>query len=257
MPIPDNLIRLGIGERELATKAREWIASDAELSAHLDITERAMDLLDVLARGQVEDDNDGRAIQHLGIRVFNGLASAWQLMSTGYFQVAAMVQRDLVETVALANFFHYFPEQLPAWRCADRKQLVRQFGPAQVRKALDNQAGLGKSRREAIYYKFCSLAAHACVEGFAMLRPAEMESHVGPFMDRTALRALLEEHGQLAAQAGLAFASYIDQSTPLANKVTHRFMTGVMDYSNRFLGMSYARDDFTELDRIYSLGHTQ
>jgi hypothetical protein len=253
MPIPDNLIRLGIGERELATKAREWIASDAELLAHLDITERAMDLLDVLARGQVEDDDDGRAIQHLGIRVFNGLASAWQLMSAGYFQVAAMVQRDLVETVALANYFHYFPEQLMTWRCADRKQLVREFGPAQVRKALDAQARMGKSRREAIYYKFCSLAAHACVEGFAMLRPMGMESQVGPFMDRTALKALLEEHGQLAAQAGLAFAAYVDQSTSPANTVTHRFMIGAMDYGNRFLGTSYAQDDFAELDRIYSM----
>lgn len=210
-----------------------------------------MDLLDVLARGQVEVDDDGRAIQHIGIRAFNGFATAWQLMSTGYFQVAAMVQRDLIETISLANYFHHFPEQLKIWRSADRKQLVRDFGPAQVRKALDAQAAIGKSRREAIYFKFCSLAAHACVEGFAMLRPAGMDSHVGPFMDHPALRALLEKQGQLAAQAGLAFAGYLDQSTPLANGVTHRFMAGVMSYGNQFLGMTYTPEDFADIDRIY------
>ena len=251
MPISDNLIRLGKCERELQSKAYEWASDDSDLSAHLDMTERAMDLLDVLAKGQVEAIDDGRAIQHLGIRVFNGFATAWQLMSSGYFQVAAMVQRDLVETIALANFFHYFPEKLPIWLGADRKQLVRDFGPSQVRKALDAQTGMGKSRREAVYYKFSSLAAHACVEGFAMLRPVGMDSQVGPFMDRTALKALLEEQGQLAAQAGLTFATYIDQSIPLATGVTHRLMTGVMEYGNRFLGMRYTPEDFSELDRIY------
>ena len=251
MTIPDNLIRLGDGESQLKSKAYEWATNDANLSAHLDITERAMDLLDVLARGQVEVDDDGRAIQHIGIRAFNGFAGAWQLMSTGYFQLAAMVQRDLIETIALANYFQRFPEQLEVWRCADRKQLVREFGPAQVRKALDAHTDTGKSLRGAIYYKFSSLAAHACVEGFAMLRPLGMDSHVGPFMDHTALKALLEEQGQLAAQAGLAFASYLDQSTPLATGVTHRFMVGVMRYGNLFLGMTYTPEDFANIDRTY------
>src|SRR5690606_31739738 len=107
---------LGDGERQLQSKAYEWATNNSDLSAHLDITERAMDLLDVLARGQVEVDDDGRAIQHIGIRAFNGFATAWQLMSTGYFQVAAMVQRDLIETISLANYFHHFPEQLKIWR---------------------------------------------------------------------------------------------------------------------------------------------
>lgn len=250
--VPQNLLYLHQGEEELRTKALEFIQMSADMQAHLAITERAMDLLDVFVRQQVEDTDDGRAIQHLGIRVFNGFAAAWKLMSTGYFQKAGLVQRDLIETIYLVNFFHIHPEKIAVWRVAERKQLLNEFGPGAVRKALDAHAGMGKSRRDETYQKFSMLAAHPSKLGFDMLRPKGGNGAViGPFMDVTALKALLEEQGQLAPQAGLAFSMFLKDDEPDQRMAIHSFMTASMRYAVRYLGMRYTEEDVAEVDRLF------
>jgi hypothetical protein len=85
MGVPQNLLLLHKGEEEIREKNISVISTDPDLVAHLDLTERAMDLIDVFVRQQVEPNDDGRAIQHLGIRIFNGLATAWKLMASGYY----------------------------------------------------------------------------------------------------------------------------------------------------------------------------
>lgn len=249
---PQNLVFLHEGEEQLRGKAIELVAASKDLQAHLAIAERAMNLLDVLVRQQVAPDDDGRTIQHLAIRVFNGLACAWKLMSTGYHQKAALIQRDLVETIALVNFFHYFPERIAEWRIAERKALVNEFGPNAVRNALDKQTGLGKSKREAIYRKFSMLAGHASKAGFEMLRPKGGDGAViGPFMDPTALKALLEEQGTLAIQAGFAFNTFFTDDTPDSCLATRTFMTGAMHYANAYLGMSYSPEAIAEVELMF------
>lgn len=250
--IPQNLIYLHQGEEELRGKALAIVAADADMQAHLAVAERAMNLLDVFVRQQSEATDDGRAVQHLGIRVFNGFAAAWKLMSTGYFQKAGLIQRDLVETIYLVNFFYIYPEKIAIWRMAERKQLLNDFGPGQIRKALDAHTGKGKSRREAIYQKFSMLAAHPSKSGFEMLRPKGGDGAViGPFMDPTALRALLEEQGMLATQAGLAFNLFLDEDTNGSRHATHSFLTGAMRYAVRYMGMRYTEEDYAEVDRLF------
>lgn len=252
--VPQNLIYLHQGEEELRAKALQLVQGNADFQAHLGIVERAMNLLDVFVRLQVEPDDDGRAIQHLGIRVFNGFASAWKLMSTGYFQKAGLVQRDLVETIYLVNYFHIHPDRISVWRLADRKQLLNEFGPSHIRKALDAHAGMGKSKREEIYQKFSMLAAHPSKIGFDMLRPKGGDGAVlGPFMDETALKALLEEQGMLATQAGLAFSMFMDDLAPAQRVAIHSFLTASMRYSARFLGMRYTDADIAEVDALYGV----
>jgi len=252
-PLPDNLVLLHEGEETLRGKALEIVAANKALQEHLAITERAMNVLDVYVRQQVAEDDDGRAIQHLGIRVFNGLACSWKLTSTGYHQKAAMIQRDLVETISLVNYLHYFPDQVAAWRVADRTALIREFGPHQIRKALDARTGAGKSRREAIYQKFSMLAAHPSKLGFEMLRPQGGDGAViGPFMDPAALRGLLEEQGTLAVQAGFAFLTFLTKNTPVTRLATRTFLTNAMVYANAYLGMSYSSEEIAEFERAFA-----
>ncbi|MFC5524202.1 hypothetical protein ACFPPA_00450 [Rhodanobacter ginsengisoli] len=251
MGVPKNLLLLHRGEEEVRQKNISVVTADPDLVAHLDLTERAMDLIDVFVRQQVELDDDGRAIQHLGIRVFNGLATAWKLMASGYYQKAGLIQRDLIETIYLINYFHINPETLPVWRVADRKQLQREFGPVAIRKALDTHDGRGKSAREGIYYKFCNLAGHPTRAGFDMLRPKGGAAIIGPFPDNAALRALLEEQGSLAVQAGFALSVWLELEAPMASSTAHRFLTGAMDYSGRFLGKVYSPEDRADVDRLY------
>lgn len=215
-----------------------------------------MDLLDVLRQHHGTDD-DERVIAHLAIRVFNAFAAAWKLSASGYYQVAASILRDVVETTNLASAFHVNRALVARWRTADRRTLKRDFSPAAVRKVLDEHAGRGKSRREEIYVKFCTLAAHPTVEGFAMLRPLGMDAHSVPFCDVTALRAVLEEAGSLATQAGLAFGVFLDHGQPPCSQVVHRFLVGAMDYSTSYLGKTYSAADRAELDRIFGPRHDQ
>lgn len=209
--VPTNLLLLHQGEEQLRDRAMSLVENNPDLADHLAITERAMDVMDML-RQRYQADDDQRAISHLAIRAFNGFATAWKLMASGYYQAATLLLRDIVETINLVNIFHVDRALIEKWRKADRRTLKYEFGPAAARKILDDAAGLGKSRREEIYIKFSTMAGHPTFDGFAMLRPKGMDAHIGPFSDLTALRAVLEEMGMLAPQAGFAFCVYLDTS---------------------------------------------
>ncbi len=249
--VPTNLLLLHQGEEELRQRAVHLVETNPDLVAHLDITERAMDVMDMLRQHYTADD-DERALSHLGIRTFNGFATAWKLMASGYYQAAALILRDIVETTSLVNAFHLNRALVEKWRKADRRTLMRDFSPAAVRKILDDDAGWSESRRKAIYIKFSTLAGHPTPDGFAMLRPKGMDAHIGPFSDLTALRAVLEEIGMLAPQAGLAFCIYLDTSIDACSRVAHYFLTGAMDYSGKYLGKPYSYEERAEVDRFFA-----
>ena len=117
---------------------------------------------------------------------------------------------------------------------------------------MDAHSGKGKSKREEIYQKFSMLAAHPSKLGFDMLRPKGGDGAViGPFMDPTALKALLEEQGMLAVQAGFAFTSFLTPESDDANHAIHSFMTSAMRYGVRYMGMRYTEEDVAEVDRLF------
>lgn len=249
--VPANLLLLRQGEEELHQRAVRLVEDNPDLANHLDLTERAMNVMDML-RQHYQADDDERAISHLGIRAFNGFATAWKLLASGYYQAATLILRDIVETTYLVNAFHVDRALIEKWRKADRRTLVRDFGPAAVRKILDAAAGLDKSRREEIYIKFSTLAGHPTLDGFTMLRPLGMDAHIGPFSDLTALRAVMEEMGTLAPQAGFAFCIYLNTSIDACKQSAHYFLTGAMEYSCKYLGKPYSAAERAEVDRLFS-----
>lgn len=249
--VPANLLLLHQGEEVLRERAIRLVEANPDLADHLGLTERAMDVMDML-RQHYQGDDDERAISHLGIRVFNDFATAWKLMASGYYQAAALILRDIVETTNLVNAFHVDRTLVEKWHKADRRTLKREFAPAAVRKILDDAAGLGKSRHEEIYIKFSTLAGHPTRDGFAMLRPKGMDAHIGPFSDLTALRAVIEEMGMLAPQAGFAFVVHLNTSIDACGQVAHYFLTGAMDYSEKYLGKPYSPDERAEVDRLFA-----
>ncbi|MDH5821553.1 hypothetical protein QFW77_00900 [Luteimonas sp. RD2P54] len=249
--VPANLLLLHQGEEELRQRAVRMVEAYPNLADHLDLTERAMDVMDML-RQHYQADDDERTISHLGIRAFNDFATAWKLMASGYYQAATLILRDIVEATNLVNAFHVDRALIEKWRKADRRTLKRDFAPAAVREILDDAAGLGKSRREEIYIRFSTLAGHPTLDGFAMLRPKGMEAHIGPFSDLTALRVVVEEMGMLAPQAGFAFCIYLDTSIDACSQVAHYFLTGAMDYSGKYLGKPYSSKERAEIDRLFA-----
>lgn len=250
MTIPNNLRMLHRGEEELRTKTLVFVRQSQDLVDHLDLMERTMDILDMLRQHHDKSD-DGKTIAQLGMRCFNSFAAAWKLTASGYYQAAIATLRDLIETSELVDYFYGAPKQIEVWRNADPKQLVREFGPSVIRKALDDRAGLGKSRREQIYKKFCTLGSHPTLNGFAMLRPDGMDAVIGPFLDMKLLRPVLEETGQLAARVGFVFNLHLDTTIEPCNQIAHRFLSGAMEYSGKYLGKAYTQEERDEVDRLF------
>lgn len=227
--IPSNLMLLDQDEDQVRAHNVRLVSVHQDLGGHLDICERAMDVIDML-RQQPHAGDDERAIVHLGLRVFNAFASAWKLVASGYYQVAALILRDIIETANLVSAFNVDPALVEKWRKADRRTLKRDFGPAAIRKLLDDHAGRGRSNRELDYQKFCTLAGHPCVSGFVMLRPSGGDARLGPFSDALVLRAILQEMGKLGVHAGHAFGVSLDMTCSAREQVAQRFLQGAAAY---------------------------
>jgi hypothetical protein len=213
-PIPENFKKLHQGEEFLRTKTYEAIEADEDLSRHVAVTERIMDFLNVLsAKPPSKEDEDTKAVRLLGMRLFNGCAAALQLIVTGYYQNAAMIMRDLLETVFLLGFLGLDRTKISEWRTADDATRKKVFAPIKIRTALDENDGFtGKKRAEA-YNILSELASHPTYKGFRMLAPKGSEHHCGPFFDFSVLKPLIEQLASLAVQAGANINPLIEDET--------------------------------------------
>jgi hypothetical protein len=153
--IPENILRLCAGEEVLRAKALALIEADARLAFHLDITEHAMDLFDILRQFPTEDE-DLKVIQVLGIRTFNAFASAIKLMLSGYSQKSALILRDILECAFLVDLFRTDRSAISRWRTADKQARLKEFKPVKVREALDARDGFTTNKRAVMYGLFSS-----------------------------------------------------------------------------------------------------
>lgn len=253
MNIPTNLLGLHTQEEQLRTIALGWMAEHTDLNDHVAVAEKAMDLLHYTIHHAANTTDDQRAVLQLGARVFNDIGAAWKLIASGYFQVAAMVQRDVIETTSLVEFFRLKPELLIVWRTGDERTRSDTFKPWKVRKALDDAMGKGPSKRNAIYAKFCKLATHPTFEGLQLLCPNGKDAAVGPYMELKQLRALLEEHAKLSLQAGMAFNVILPVDSTEARVMAHTMITAMMDWMERYYGSIFSVEERASTDRLLEI----
>jgi hypothetical protein len=204
---PENLVRLHRGEEQLRQKALDVLSNDHRLQQHPTIIECVMDLIDMLRQYETDEENM-KVVQILGMRVFNAFAVSVKLTLSGYSQNAALVLRDILETYFLIDLFSTAPEKIEQWRNTDRKTRLKEFKPIKVRELLDERDGFTELKRAAHYELFSELAGHASMQSVAMLRPQGMEAQIGPFIDPTALEAVLSEAGRLAIGVGEVIDSF-------------------------------------------------
>lgn len=197
---PQNLAGLHHGEEFLRGKSIEAL-KDERLRLHAEMIEQAMNVADGLRQFET-DDEDLKLIQILGIRTFNAFGASLKLCLSGYYQNAALIMRDVLETAFLIDLFRGDGALIAKWRMADKAARLKDFKPVKVRTMLDTRDGFTERKRAAIYNLFSVLAGHATMESIAMLRPKGMDAQIGPFFDATALEAVLSEMGRLAVQVG-------------------------------------------------------
>ena len=207
--IPANLKNLHVGEEQLREKALGIIAGRRHLQLHLAIVEAAMDLADIFRRFDTRDE-DLKVAQVLGMRTFNALGASLKLALSGYHQNSALILRDVLETVFLLNLFAGDRAFIEQWRKAGKKARMKSFSPVKVRQALDDRDGFSSKRRAEMYELFSELAAHPTMKSPWMMRPQkEGDAVIGPFMETTALEAVISEMGRLAVQVGENINAFI------------------------------------------------
>jgi hypothetical protein len=222
------------GEEFLRLKSTEAL-DDETLRLHIEVIEHAMTLADVLRKFDTKDE-DLKLIQLLGMRMFNAFGAALKLCLSGYYQNAALISRDILETTFLIDLFRGERALIERWRMADKKTRLKEFSPVKVRMLLDDRDGFTERKRAAAYELFSELAGHATMQSIAMLRPKNMDAQIGPFFDATALEAVLSEMGRLAVQAGEQIDAFVAGTSGEASVVRHDFLGAKRRWIERFYG---------------------
>ncbi|MFG1299478.1 hypothetical protein V5F49_06750 [Xanthobacter sp. V3C-3] len=200
--IPANLSALHGGEELLREQGLGIVAGNQRLQLHLAVVEASMDLTDVFRQFDTSDE-DLKVAQVLSMRTFNAFGASLKLALSGYHQNSALILRDVLETVFLLNLFAGDRALIERWRLADRKMRMRDFSPVKVREALDARDGFTAKRRAEMYELFSELAGHPTMKSDWMMRPQkDCDAVIGPFMEATALEAVISEIGCLAVQVG-------------------------------------------------------
>lgn len=179
-----------------------------------------MTIIDVFRQQPVADVDD-EAIKLLSLRMFNMLASAQALALCGYAQNAAILGRDLLETVFLIDLFKRDPSAIKRWREAKTSAQKAEFKPVAVRTVLDQLDGFTEGKRAKLYKEFCELASHPTPRAAQMLRAGNGLAHGGPFHNANGLRAVVSELGRLALQVGLHVAGFHKLDEKSADAVIH------------------------------------
>lgn len=230
--LPDNFARLHGGEEIVRSKSLEFALQSDDLSLHLQAAEASANYIHHIIHRDEHRDEDDLTVRLLGIRMFNGLNGALKLLLSGYYQNSTLLQRDIIETFFLLDYFSSEPGAIARWRTSDDKALRSSFTPVVVRKALDARDGFQEKKREASYKLFSNLAGHPHPKGFAMFRLPNGKHHCGPFFEPVPFRATLAELGRNAIQAGGILGKFFDPMSKLDHvavisflRVHHRWMT--------------------------------
>lgn len=232
--LPPNLAHLHVGEEFLRGKAIEALSNDG-LRLHAEMIEQAMNMADRLRQFET-DDEDLKLIQVLGMRTFNAFGSSLKLCLSGYYQNAALIARDVLETTFLIDLFRRDRTLIAKWRMADKTARLKDFKPVKVRTMLDEQDRFTEGKRGAHYALFSELAGHVSMDGIAMLRPKGMDAQIGPFFDVTAFEAVLSEMGKLAVQVGEQLDAFMPDPMGEALAVRHGFVVVKRRWLDCFYG---------------------
>jgi len=190
--LPEKLKRLSKEEERIIKESICLLKSEALFDRYLTTYECAMDVVYSLTKEYHNKNDDELTVQYIGIRLFNAMSTSLRLMLSGYYQISFALQRDLLETGFLLDYFISFPEKINEWKISSNKDRVDNFRPGVIRKALDERDGLVNKRRAKRYELFCEYAAHASYPGNKLVAPKGL-GEIGPFFNQKFLRACFNE----------------------------------------------------------------
>ena len=245
--VPDNIHLLHGGELGYREEAVEAIEADPEMMDHIELIEANMDYIHALAP-RPPKDLDHETVSLLAGRMWNDMAAALGQALRGYYQISAMIQRDILEVVFLLSMFERDPAAIKEWRESDHETRRKKFQPGKIRDFLDTYDGYTEGKRSATYRMFCEYAAHATWQGFVLMGPTGGKPQIGPFFDQPLLKAMVVELAQLAAQAGSNASQWFDPYDDVdALVVQLRRLEVTADWMERYFGRKSERRWINEM----------
>ena len=227
--LPENLISLHKQEEQIRVDSLCLIQAHQNLSDHLAMIHGSMAMIYALAHDHANATDDELTIQYLGLRAFNSAASSMKLRLSGYYQSAFAIVRDIFETVALVDYFHTNPRRIAVWKASDKKQRIAQFGPGDIRNALNSRDQLSGNKRKEMYDRLSEYASHATAPGFQLLAPEGL-GQIGPFFSEKYLKAWLEEAVKFLVHGATIFMGHFPNVEPSLLLE----MEGFLEHANRW-----------------------
>jgi hypothetical protein len=251
MKFPENFGSLHGHEEGLRRASIKAIEKSDVLSAHAEFIECAMNALNHFTYGYETKDQDKRIVQLLGIRMFNATGASLKLLLSGYYQNAATLMRDVLETTGLVDYFGLDPTRIARWRTLDDRARWKEFQSVVVRRELakgDNEKM--RAQRNETYKILSTYASHPSPQGFRMIRKSPAGLHeFGPFFDGEALSALVAETAKIMLPASTHFCIHFK----LRALVDHMTAIGFMEirdkWEAKFFGEPFEPAKYAELRR--------
>jgi len=232
--LTENLESLHKQEEEIRTKSILEINGDLKLKDQLSMIQESLNLVFDLTKSYRNQTDDELTIQYIGIRFFNSIVSALKLLLSGYYQVSVIIQRDILETGFLLDYFLSDKSKIQDWKKSSNKNRLKKYGPAAIRKALDQRDGFKEKQREHIYKLLCEYAAHPTYTGFKLVAPKGL-GEIGPFLDANYLKATIGELSLRIPLFSITYLSHFENLPPEFLKIRTEYLVKVKKWSQKYL----------------------
>lgn len=235
--LPENLVSLHKEEERIRIDSFGLIEKNPSLREHRSMFHGAMAIIFALANDHINANDDELTVQYLGLRLFNSAASSLKLGLSGYYQTAFALVRDIFETVALLDYLSSNPNEIAIWKVSNKSQRISQFGPAAIRKALNERDQYPGNKRKEMYDRLSEYASHATAPGFQLLAPEGL-GKIGPFLSEKYLKSWIEEAVKFLVHGGIIFMGHFARVGPTLLLEKDSFLKQAAQWHERYLANS-------------------
>lgn len=244
--LTENLESLQKYEDEIRTKSVLEINATSALSDHLKITQESLNIIFDLTTVYKTTIEQQLTIQYLGVRLFNSIVTSLKLLLTGYYQGSVMVQRDILETGFLLDYFLSDKPKIKEWKENSNQD---KFRPYRVREALDSRDGFKGQKRRKSYRLLCKMASHPTYDGLKLLAPSK-GLKIGPFFDAKYLKYTFEELVLRVPNFTVVYVGHFEELPAKFLSAKVGYLTSLINWSQKYLNSDMSQIDIDSISEI-------
>lgn len=244
--LTENLESLHKYEEEIHTKSVLEINADPKLKDQLAIIQESLNMIFDLTKSYKNQTDNELTIQYIGVRLFNSIVSALKLLLSGYYQVSVIIQRDILETGFLLDYFLTDKSKIQGWKTSSNKDRLKKYSPAVIRQALDQRDGFKGKQREQMYKLLCEYAAHPTYPGFKMVAP-KGSGEIGPFFSAKYLKGTIEELSLRVPLFSIIYLSHFENLPPEFLRIRTEYLVNLKNWSQKYLKIDLSHIDVGSL----------